>query len=132
VVGDTSAQRLATATAGLSVVLGLHRRGRREPLPLFLDTSCALYEGTSATGSWKRFVGGGEGDDPYTVLAFGTRTLSELRALRARPDDPPGGAPGRAQRYADHLWGTLAATVVDHGALDHDDDGGDPEPGGAP
>jgi exodeoxyribonuclease V gamma subunit len=117
VVGDSEADRLATATAGLSTVLDLHRRGRREPLPLFLDTSCALHHGSNPKG-WRRFVGGGEGDDPYTVLAFGTRTLAELKALRARPDDPPGAAGGRAQRYADHLWGTLATTVVDHGALD--------------
>lgn len=113
VAGESPDERLATATAGLATVIDLHRRGHREPLPLFLDTSYLLHQGKDAGKVWQRYVGQGDGDDPYTVLAFGGRSLTELLDLPARPTDPPGAAPGRAARYAAHLWQTVEGTTVD-------------------
>lgn len=113
VAGDTAEQRLATAVDGLTVAIDLYRRGLREPLPLFLDTSYALHRHKGAGSVWKRYVGTGDADNPYTVLAFGSRSLADLEQLAARPYDPPGRATGRAQRYADRLWDAVEGTVVD-------------------
>ncbi len=58
-------------------------------------------------------MGYAEGMKDQHVLAFGPLELRELKALPAPAHDPDGAAPGRVQRFADYLWGTVERTCAD-------------------
>ncbi len=122
--GATAETRRSDALAALTVVVDLYRRGMREPIPLFTKLSRKLFDGDATTNDWLNQSGFAEGAQDPHVLAFGTLELHELRALPARPDDPVGPAPGRAQRFADSLWSTVesSAQILDPATTDSDAD----------
>jgi exodeoxyribonuclease V gamma subunit len=113
-------QRRHEAIRALEVAVDCYRRGTSEPVPLFPELSCELHRGKAQSKTWRdRYNGWGDGDDDAHVLVFGDIDLRELRAVHARVDDPPGDAPGRAQRFAAHLW-----SAVDQFACRRDDEEG--------
>ena len=103
--------RHSAALDALAVVVDLYRRALREPIPLFPETSRELHAGGNARSKWVAFNGSSERDDPSVVLAFGTLDYSDLVAIPARPDDPPGATPTRLERFAHYLWDAFDATV---------------------
>ncbi|MSO87646.1 MAG: exonuclease V subunit gamma [Acidimicrobiia bacterium] len=105
--GESATQRRDRALTALSTVVGLFQRGRTEPLPIFPETSIDLYEGKPRAATWSGYQGMGEGVDRWVQLVFGSITFAELLAIECRPDDPPGGNGGRAERYASVLWGAF-------------------------
>ena len=109
--GDTPDDRRRRALAALEVAVDCYRRGRREPIPLFVCLSRKLHDGTAKTDDWESRSGFGDGQDEANRLAFGDLNFNELRALPARPEDPPGHATGRAKRFADHLWNAIEAST---------------------
>ncbi|HUY29703.1 MAG TPA: exodeoxyribonuclease V subunit gamma [Acidimicrobiales bacterium] len=102
--GDTPDERRRASTHALEVVVDCYRRALREPIPLWPSLSRRLYDSSAKPLDWRGRDVPADGDDEHTALAFGAITLDEVRALPARPDDPPGTAPGRADRYARYLW----------------------------
>jgi exodeoxyribonuclease V gamma subunit len=118
--GDDAAERRERALDALAVVVDLHRRDAREPVPVFAKLSRGLADGTAKPSQWHsdRPFGGAEGDDPANAAVYGHLTLRELEALPVRADDPPGPAHARAQRFAQHLWGAIERSTV---ALDLED-----------
>ena len=100
-------ERSAVAAAGMETLVDLFRRGQREPLPIFEALSPALFAGKGAGGAWLGWDGRGDGRDKWNQLAFGHVGLDGILAIEALHDDPDGPATGRAQRYADLLWGTM-------------------------
>ena len=106
--------RRAAALGALEVAVDLFRRGSAEPLPLFAGYSPAQHADTSGDGSWKSHDGRGDATKPAVRLVFGDIEVDELEDIPCRPDDPDGAAgTGRAERYARHLWGTVASTCED-------------------
>jgi exodeoxyribonuclease V gamma subunit len=105
--GATSDQRRADALAALTVVVDLYRRGLKEPIPLFTKLSRKLFDHEAKAGDWINQSGFAEGGEDSHVLAFGALELRDLRAIEARPHDPAGTRPGRADRFADYLWGAV-------------------------
>jgi exodeoxyribonuclease V gamma subunit len=90
----------------IDVVLDLHRRALREPLPLFRFVSEALWETPDEAIVWPdRFP------DAAELLAYGHLSPAELCELPLLSHDPPGAAGDRARRYAEHLFGSMAATL---------------------
>ncbi len=106
VSGATDEERRERALDALRMVIDLWRRGRREPLPLFTDTSRALHRGENAADSWTPFVGTGERDDVWNHAVTGGAELEELRDMPCRPWDPDGPGDTRVMRYAHLLWDT--------------------------
>jgi exodeoxyribonuclease V gamma subunit len=115
-VGATADERRAVATDALAVAVDCYRRALAEPIPLFATLSPELAEGSAKPGSWKQVRNkgrkSGEGYDQTTQLVFGDLSYRELLAIPATDDDPPGSATGRAQRYADYLWGAIESSVA--------------------
>ncbi len=107
--GETPAARRLLATEALEVAVDCYRRGMREPIPLFSSFSYKLHKGTAGEGDWQPYEGHGDGDDEANRLALGELTLTELYALRARDEDPPGSAGERALRFAHYLWAAMDA-----------------------
>ncbi|MGO9962148.1 MAG: exodeoxyribonuclease V subunit gamma [Acidimicrobiales bacterium] len=105
--GETTDARRDLARDGLEVAVDCYRRGLGEPIPLFACLSAKLYDGTAKPDDWQTRRGFGEGQDEANRLAFGDLDLKALRALPARPDDPPGTSPFRAQRFAEYLWDAI-------------------------
>jgi exodeoxyribonuclease V gamma subunit len=109
VVGSTPDERADAAARALASLVELWDLGARLPLPLFDRTSCEL-----AFRSWTEAGGRWDGDmfaesaDPAARLAFGPRTVDELRALRVLGDDP--------RTWAQRLWEPVRAAVDDQGA----------------
>ena len=124
---DDPEQRRQRALAALDVVVDLHRRARREPLPIFPKLSPALDRGTSARSAWTT-DGWGRGDDadPYLRVAFDHASVEDITSLPVRADDPPGEATDRARRWATHLWDAVRASMAPT------DDDGDADLGAAP
>jgi exodeoxyribonuclease V gamma subunit len=121
--GIDADERRAHAIAALEVVVDCYRRAQCEPVPLFATLSRKLHDGDAKPTDWiDGYNGSGDGDDDANGLAFGAVTLDELRALPARADDPPGARTGRAERFADYLWG-----AVERAAGPPDDDADDPD-----
>jgi hypothetical protein len=112
-VGDDASARRAAAHAALAVAVDCFRRIRREPLPLFASLSRLLHDDAARPSDWRGFQGGGDGDDEAHLLVFGDVDLAALRAIPCHEDDPPGDAPGRADRYARYLWSAIEASAVD-------------------
>lgn len=104
------AERREAALGALSVVVELYRRGRREPLPLFAEYSAAVHEGKGRGEAWRSFQGRGNGTRPAVRLVFGDVDEDEISRLEHVEGDP-GDGPGRVERYAGHLWGTVRATA---------------------
>jgi exodeoxyribonuclease V gamma subunit len=90
----------------IDVVLDLHRRALREPLPLFTSVSEALWETPDKAIDWP-----GRYPDAAELLAYGDLSPAELCELPLHPHDPPGTATDRTRRYAEHLFGSMAATL---------------------
>jgi exodeoxyribonuclease V gamma subunit len=112
-VGATADERQVVATDALAVAVDCYRRALAEPIPLFAELSPELAEGSAKPGSWKRDYGRqGDGYEQATQLAFGDLSYRELLAIPASDDDPPGDAAGRAQRYAEFLWGAIDRSVA--------------------
>ncbi len=100
----------ACALDALGVAVDCYRRGLREPIPLFAKLSHKLYLGEAKPKDWSdnRM---GDGDDEANKLAFGHLDFRELCAEPASDGDPPGPHPGRADRFANYLWDTIAAST---------------------
>jgi exodeoxyribonuclease V gamma subunit len=108
--GGDAEDRQRRAVDALAVVVDLWRRGRREPLPLFCKLSRRLYDGDARGTDWSQTGWYSEAIEDEHLLAFGAVDYFELVDVPARADDPAGPARGRAGRYADHLWGTVATS----------------------
>jgi len=105
--GETTNSRRDLARDALEVAVDCYRRGLREPVPLFACLSAKLHAGTAKADDWQTRAGFGEGQDEANRLAFGDLDFKGLRALPARPDDPPGTSPFRAYRFAAYLWDAI-------------------------
>ena len=118
-LAGTGPGRLASATQRLGVVVDLFDRGRREPLPIYGETShryaAAVRAGAEAPAEdaarcWTSEYGWDKEDrEPAHVLVLGgVRTLDEILAMAPRPDeDGPGWAVGETSRFgrlARRLW----------------------------
>jgi exodeoxyribonuclease V gamma subunit len=99
---------LGVAQRFLDLVVDLHRRSLSEPLPLFKGLSEALHRKPGELPEWPR-----RHSDAAEMLAYGHLRASELCEMSIRSDDPPGEAADRARRYADHLYGALASSLVE-------------------
>ncbi len=117
-LGDDEAARSTRALSCLEAIVDLHRRGMREPLPLFCESSAA-YAAATAEGNdgyaaaAKRFNDAhrftGEISDEEHRFAFpGISSLDDIRALEPRPDETGAGwASGETSRFgrlAHRLW----------------------------
>ncbi len=113
--GEDRDEALRTHALGaLEVVANLYRRGAEEPLPLFPGYSPAQHADRSGDSSWKSFDGRGDATKPAVRVVFGDIEVDELEDIPTRPGDPAGGdGSGRAERFANHLWGTVASTCED-------------------
>ena len=111
-LGADPDERADRARSALAVSVECYRRSLVEPIPLFARLSKRLYDGKAGVGDWNDFKGWADGDDLSNHLAFGEFDYYELIAVPARPDDPPGAAPGRVQRFADWFWSAFDASVI--------------------
>ena len=119
--GDGPDDRRSNAIAALAVAVDCYRRALVEPVPLFTKLSSRLAEGKATVNDWRNdFSGFGDGLDAATQMALGDLSYRDLLEIPARPDDPPGDASGRAQRFAGHLWGAIEGSL----APPDDDEGG--------
>jgi exodeoxyribonuclease V gamma subunit len=109
--GRGADDRRARAISALAVVVDLWRRGQCEPLPLFSKLSRKLYDREAGPGDWTQTGWYSEAIDDEHLVAFGELDFDELTSVPARDDDPAGPASGRAQRFADHLWGAVDAST---------------------
>ena len=108
-VAAQAPDRRAMALDALTRIVGLYRAGRRQPLPLFASHSPAVHAGGSSDDTWQDSRGLGDGTRPAVRLVFGDVDVDELGQLEPLDGDPPGPG-GRVERFARHLWGTVAAT----------------------
>jgi exodeoxyribonuclease V gamma subunit len=108
----------ADALAALEVLLDLHARGLREPLPLFCATSAAYAAAAgdpveAARTAWTSTYGFDREDaEPEHVLVLGGQVaFEEVRAGRPAPgEDWHPEEPTRFGRLARRLW----ADLLDH------------------
>jgi exodeoxyribonuclease V gamma subunit len=104
--GEDPDERRSVAFGALGSLVDLWDLGRRVALPLFDATSYEL-----ARAGWGRagtpWEGGQrpENADPAVRMAFGARSLDELRALRVAGNDP--------QEWAERLWRPVLDAVLD-------------------
>ena len=105
--------RRRDALEALAVAVDCYRRGLREPIPLFATFSRKLYKNKAKASDWDDERGLGKRKDEANQLAFGRLDFVELLALPAREDDPTGGAPGRALRFATYLWQAVEQTAME-------------------
>lgn len=111
---DDADARRDRARDALALVVALHRRASIEPLPLFPKLSPALHRRSGESKAWvTNDYGTGDDADPWIRLAFGRLGLAEITSLPVLDGDPPGTADDRARRWADHLWGAVAASQTD-------------------
>ncbi len=117
----------AAALDALATVVGIHRTGMCEPIPLFPVVSKKIFLDSATESDWVTSGGFGDGAADTTVVAFGECTLADILAIPVTDDDPGDPAPGesRAEWYAELLWGTVAATSVDLGSATDADAGAD-------
>jgi hypothetical protein len=107
-------ERLAAARRALGVVVACYRAGMREPLPLFPTFSLSVAQGAPDFSAWSGQDGRGDRAAPATAFFYGRMNGSDLLALDPVEGDPPGPG-GRVQRWADYLWGAVAATSLESG-----------------
>ncbi len=98
----------AAASTALACVVDLYRRGVCEPLPLFRKASAAMHAQPQKLPDWPDAF-----PDAAEMLAYGHLSAAELCEIPVRADDPPGPQTDRARRYAQCLFGTLDATLVE-------------------
>lgn len=120
-------QRRSRSAAALGIAVDCLRRGSHEPIPLFPQVSKGLYVEThpesriSDPGTRSRrfnlprawydpFTDRGDRTDPAVDLFYGDLGLDELKDIAASVDDPPG-VTGRANRFADLLWGGIDGSI---------------------
>jgi exodeoxyribonuclease V gamma subunit len=108
--GASPDERHRRALDALGVAVDIYRRGLCEPIPLFAKLSHRLHLGNAKPKDWSSDSGRAEGDDDANQLAFGHLDFRELCAVPANHDDPPGSAPGRADRFACYLWESIEAS----------------------
>lgn len=106
---DDPTIRRDRAVAALQLVVELFTLGRREPLPIFKETSAALGCGKNARGAWhsSSSFSNGESENRWGRLAFGEMTFDQLIDIPCRPDDPEGDDTSRAVRLAKLLWNAI-------------------------
>jgi exodeoxyribonuclease V gamma subunit len=115
-------QRARTAIDHLRVLVDLYRRGMREPLPLYAETSAAWAAAVragrdgvaAARASWESEPGGWDREDrdaEHRWVLGGAVELAALLDAGARPDESGEGWPDtestRIGRYAVRLWAPL-------------------------
>ncbi len=114
VAGDTPGERLATARATLTQLVGIHRTGLLEPLPIFGRTSRLLAQGrlSDARKKWLGHNGSGESNQAEVVAVWGRLDFEDLLALPVLEGDPPGVGGSRVERWAHWLWNLVEASTV--------------------
>lgn len=116
-VADEERRRLAVEA--LEVVVDCYRRGMSEPLPLFSRLSPRIAERKATAKDWKdtSFNDGpprniNDGYERANFKAFGDLTYDELCDIPALATDPGGASQKRVERYADYLFGAVAASGI--------------------
>jgi exonuclease V gamma subunit len=129
--GETPAERLATAKIVISCVEGMHTAASNEPPPYFERASYEL-----ATDNMKKAIKGLSTDLDYSAasaFAFGDLDADSIFSEKATATDyqylgltAPSEPQGRAELYADFVWGAFASTttvISATGGESSDDDG---------
>jgi exodeoxyribonuclease V gamma subunit len=101
----------ASAHAALEVIVDCYRRGNVEPLPLVPSFSEKVYLHQAKPPDWQRDHATAERRNLATALVYGEYDFDQLMALPAHDDDPTGSG-GRVQRFADYLYGAMAASIT--------------------
>lgn len=108
VAGEDADDRRDLALASLDRVVELWDLGRRIPLPLFDGTSYELavrgWELAARRWDPERYP---ESTDPAVRMAFGVRSVDELRSLRVEGSDP--------REWAHRLWDPFREALVEAG-----------------
>jgi exodeoxyribonuclease V gamma subunit len=112
VAAGSDQERAEAARTALTAVVRCYRAGMQEPLPLFPRFSRSVADGKPDFSAWRGYQGLGDQGSPATTFFFGHLNATELLGLEAIDGDPDGGG-GRVSRWADFLWGTVAATSVE-------------------
>lgn len=130
--GETSAERIATAQLVLSCVEGMHTAASNEAPPFFERASQELANGTKKKAGAKLNT-----DLEYSAAAayaFSERDANSIFSEEATSTDyqylgmkAPNEPQGRAELYADFVWGAFESTTTVIGATggDSDDEEGD-------
>lgn len=130
--GETPAERIATAQLVLSCVEGMHTAASNEAPPFFERASQELANGTKKKAGAKLNT-----DLEYSAAAayaFSERDANSIFSEEATDTDyqylgmkAPNEPRGRAELYADFVWGTFESTTTVIGATggDSDDEAGD-------
>ena len=123
-LGEDPQGRRARASSLLEDLVALHRRGMREPLPLYCKTSAAyagaVHEGKDAVravkaaeGEWKSGGYPKEDADGSHLLVLGEATVDDLLVEAPREDERGAGwcddEDHRLGRYARRLWDPILA-----------------------
>jgi exonuclease V gamma subunit len=102
---------LASAHSALEVIVDCYRRGNIEPLPLFPSFSEKVHLHQAKPADWQRDHATSERRNLATALVYGEYDFDQLMALAAHDGDPAGSG-GRVQRFADYLYGAMAASLT--------------------
>lgn len=107
--GSSGAARVEAATEALRSLVELWEDGSRRPVPLFDATSYALATTgwNAAASAWdsERYP---ESAEPAVRMAFGARSIDDLRRLEVAGCDPRG--------WALRLWDPLRTALEERGA----------------
>lgn len=117
--GDDAGRRHTAALDALGAAVDCYRWALREPLPLFEEFSASLTEHLvdpdakpPRDDSWTGgFTGRGDNSADATRIVFGHLSFSDVMRIPVEAHDPHGTHGNRAERYADHLWGSLLRAV---------------------
>jgi len=109
VADGADGDRVIAARAALATVVSCYRSGMREPLPLFPRFSKSVADGKPDFSSLNGYEGRGDRRSAATTFFFGHLDGADLLALDAIDGDPDGTG-GRVRRWAEFLWGAVAAT----------------------
>jgi exodeoxyribonuclease V gamma subunit len=130
-LGADPAERRAVALEHLAILLDLHDRGMREPLPLYCKTSAAYARAAAAGGDAARAARGEwasawsfdrEDREPeHQLVLGGVRTFEQLLEEPPRPDEAGEGWAAdettRLGRLSRRLWdGMLPAETIERAA----------------
>jgi exodeoxyribonuclease V gamma subunit len=118
-LGDSPEARAELATRHLETIVDIYRRGMREPLPIYCQTShsyaVAARDQDDSTGSARSTWTGGlpaEDKEPaHTLVLGGVAGFDRVYGEICRPDESgpewPRGVQSRFAAYALRLWGPL-------------------------
>ena len=116
VAGATAEERRARALDQLAVLVDLHDRGMREPLPLYCETSAAFAAGANAPDAWETpydKTPREDRDEAHVRALGGVLPFADLLREPPRPDERGEGwddeQPTRFGRLAHRLWDDLNA-----------------------